>query len=401
MSTPSDSRLSRLVDLARQWIPQRVRYGIQRFISLNDLKLRYFSQKNPLAGISSSDDDSFGCGCRVAIAYNQAQYHGHYVAACLELGVPFRVVDLAGNAWLEELNKSGCSLLLVWPDAFLSTWSQMIKDRIEIIEMQLDMLVVPTGREIWMYEDKRRLAYWLQATGVPHPRTWVFYRRAEAEAFAQTCELPIVFKASFGAGATGVRLLRKRSSLRRLLRRVFNVGFVASGSDRRDRQWGSVLLQEYLHDVVEWRMVRIGDSFFGHPKGRKGDFHSGSGVVLWDVPETRHLDFLRDVTDSGEFRSMNVDLFETADGRLLVNELQAVFGASFSVDQLRVDGRPGRFARDLERGGWVFEEGDFARNACANERVRDAIERWHRRTSPRIEEHRGPLAAQSRQFEAE
>jgi hypothetical protein len=118
-------------------------------------------------------------------------------------------------------------------------------------------------------------------------------------------------------------------------------------------------------------MVRIGDSFFGHPKGRVGDFHSGSGNVLWDVPSSKHLDLLFDLTEHGGFHSMNVDLFEAPDGRLLVNELQAVFGASYSVDQLRVDGEAGRFVR--EEGQWVFERGDFARNACANERVRFAL----------------------------
>lgn len=72
---------------------------------------------------------------------------------------------------------------------------------------------------------------------------------------------------------------------------------------------------------------------------------------------------------------MDVDVFETPDGSLLVNELQTVFGASVSVDQLRVNGVPGRMTRSTD-GQWVFEPGDYARNACANERVRDALARW-------------------------
>ena len=70
---------------------------------------------------------------------------------------------------------------------------------------------------------------------------------------------------------------------------------------------------------------------------------------------------------------MDIDVFETEDGELLVNELQTVFGASFSVDQLRIEGKPGRFVRE-DSGQWKFEEGDFARNACANERIRYIIE---------------------------
>ena len=122
-------------------------------------------------------------------------------------------------------------------------------------------------------------------------------------------------------------------------------------------------------------MVRIGDSYFGHPKGRRGDFHSGSGRVEWDVPEPRHLDLLHRVTEAGGFRSMDVDVFETPDGRLWVNELQAVFGASLAIDQLRRDGEPGRMIRTVD-GSWRFEPGDFARNACANARIRDTLQLW-------------------------
>ena len=112
--------------------------------------------------------------------------------------------------------------------------------------------------------------------------------------------------------------------------------------------------------VKEWRLVRIGDSFFGHVKGRAAGLHSGSGLVEWDVPEERHLNFLLEVTEKGMFRSMDVDVFETTDGQLFVNELQAVFGASHSVDQMRKDGVPGRFVQNQERSGWIFEPGDFA-----------------------------------------
>lgn len=78
---------------------------------------------------------------------------------------------------------------------------------------------------------------------------------------------------------------------------------------------------------------------------------------------------------------MDVDVFETPDGRLLVNELQAVFGASVAIDQSRVDGKAGRYVR-ASGGGWEFQEGDFARNACANGRVLDALERGLRRKPP-------------------
>ncbi|KKK55177.1 hypothetical protein LCGC14_3077200, partial [marine sediment metagenome] len=89
----------------------------------------------------------------------------------------------------------------------------------------------------------------------------------------------------------------------------------------------------------------------------------------WLDPPRPLLKMLRDVTQRGRFTSMNVDIFETEDGRLLVNELQTVFGASTPVDQLRVNDIPGRYVFDDQENEWLFEEGDFSRNACTNERI--------------------------------
>ena len=365
------------VEVARRWIPRRVRYAIQDHVSLQALKLRYRKSLEPLAEVHASDDNRAGSPVRFGIIRNAAQYHAHYVKACLEIGAPFRVLDLYAADWVEQVEGAGCEVLLFWPDAVLGTWNAMVKERVEVLESELGYPAVPSSHEVWMYEDKRRMAYWLAAKRVPHPRTWVFYDRDEARAFAAGCDLPVVFKTSFGASASGVRIVTARRDLHALVRRAFGRGIAPGGTDWRDRQWGSLLLQEYLPDVCEWRMVRIGDSYFGHPKGRVGDFHSGSGEVLWGVPDPRHLDFLHEVTELGGFRSMDVDLFELPDGTLLVNELQAVFGATYAVDQLRVDGTPGRFVR--ARGAWEFEPGDFARNACANLRVEDALVRGLRR----------------------
>ena len=366
------------VHIARRWIPRRLRYALQRHMSLSDVKLREREAANPFVDVLASDDNTSGSPVMFGIVKNSAQYHRHFVAACLEEGVPFRVLDLASSNWLEVVEDSRCDVLLVWPDAFLSVWNRMIKDRVELLERELGFAVIPSSREMWMYEDKVRAADWLQVHHIPHPRTWVFHRREEALEFARSCELPIVVKTSFGAAATGVWVVRSHRKVKALIRNAFSRGLLAGGSDPADRQWGRLLFQEYLPDVVEWRMVRIGDSYFGHPKGKVGEFHSGSGKVGWDAPPVGHLDMLHEICGLGGFRSMDVDLFETRDGRLLVNELQAVFGASVAIDQSRVDGVAGRYVR-LGPSQWQFEAGDFARNACANARVRDALERGLRR----------------------
>ena len=364
------------VDVVRRWVPRRVRFALQRWVPMGSAKRRYFERKNPLAHVTEGDVNRVGRPIRFGIVANRGQYHRHFVAACGEIGVPFRVLDLGASDWLARIDATEVTALLAWPDATDITFARVLKDRLDLLEAaRPNVLVVPGRRERWMYEDKARLRDWLVAHDVPHPTTWVFTERDEALAFADACEMPVVHKTVFGAAATGVRVLTQRAQVRRVVARAFGAGLRVDGHDPRDRQRNVVLFQAYVEVEREWRLVRVGDAYFGHPKGRgESGLHSGSGRVEWDLPQARHLDLLHRVTELGGFRSMAVDAFETADGRLLVNELQTVFGASTSVDQMRVNGQAGRMVR-TDHGVWRFEAGDFARNACANARVLDVLAR--------------------------
>jgi hypothetical protein len=306
---------------------------------------------------------------RLGIFEDRFHHHKHYIQACREMGVSYQLIDIFAPNWLDEVRSLQCDGFLVWPSAELSIWKDMYDERVRILERDLGMLVYPTAQEVWLYESKRRVNYWLQAHNIPHPRTWIFYDRAEALRFSDKADLPLVMKTNTGACASGVFILHDRTQLKKMVRKAFRRGVAAHRHDPRDRHWGYVYLQQYIPDVNEWRLVRIGNSYFGHRKGQHKGLHSGSGRVEWSVPERRHLDFLREVTETGGFTSMDVDVFETPEGTLLVNELQTVFGASVSIDQLRINNQPGRFVYSLTADSWEFEPGDYARNACANARV--------------------------------
>lgn len=367
------SRLVTAVDLARKFLPTKLRYRIQRVIPLTKLKEKWRAQSDPLSDVRSGTSRN-GRGPKALIVQNSAQYHTQFVAACQEMGLAFEVVDLLRADWLATTKSAKPDFVLFWPEAVTTPRLNAMKDRVTLLESVLGLQVVPGSHEVWPYEDKRRMWYWLQAHRIKHPSTHVFFDPDQALEFARNCPLPVVHKTAFGAAASGVKILRERKAIERSIRRAFRRGHLPDGMDLRDREWGFIIFQDFIPILREWRMVRIGDAFFGHPKGQAGDFHSGSGVVHWDRPPNALLDLLHEVTEQGKFRSMNVDIFETEDGDYLVNELQAVFGAGYSVDQLRVDGEPGRMVR-TQSGTWHFEQGDFARNMCANARIEDVIAR--------------------------
>ena len=200
----------------------------------------------------------------------------------------------------------------------------MYDEKLKIMVDELGLVIYPPFNEVWIYESKRKMQHWLETNHVPDPKTWKFYDLEKALDFGMQVELPIVYKSDLGTTACGVIIFRKRSSLLRHIRKCFRKGFVVSGEYRRDRQWGSILLQEYLENVIEWRMVYIDGSYFGHQKLKKGEFHSGSKMIGWYDPPHQLLDFVRDTVTKGNFSSMCLDIFETTDGRYLVKGITVI-----------------------------------------------------------------------------
>jgi hypothetical protein len=297
--------------------------------------------------------------------------HEAYIVACRELKVAYKTVDLFASDWIDQVKSSGCDAFVAWPSECIQEWKTLYDERLLLLTKDLGHTLYPPYDALWLYGSKQRQRDWLDLHGFPHPKTWVFYSLDETLAFFSQAALPLVAKVDIGASAHGVWIIRSRKQGERLIRKAFSRGLAGSCADPQTRQWRHMLLQEYVPDVREWRIIRIGDSFFGYEKGKAGDFHSGSGLAGWFDPPREALDLLRRITDLGQFRSIAMDVFEKPDGKLLVNEIQSVFGA-FDTAQMYVNGIPGRYR--LVEGKYVFEQGRFCGNTCCNLRVLDLLD---------------------------
>ncbi len=322
----------------------------------------------------------------IGIVKEFCHMHLAYVAACRDLGVCYKVVDISGPDWLEQVAESDCDAFLAHPSGLTSVWKRMYDERLRVIARDLKKIVFPDYDSLWFYESKRRMHYWLKAHGVPHPKTWIFYDLKQALHFVEQVVLPIVYKSDFGSGASGVEIFRSRRALRRHVKQCFRKGYRAYTRCVSDKEWGSVYLQEYLPKVREWRIIRLGESYLGYEKLKEGDFHSGSYKWRYARPPTQLLEFAQYVTDMGPFVSMAVDIFVTSDGRPLVNELQAMFGVDNpSEPQCVIDGKAGRMIWNETADTWQFQEGIFAGNSCCNLRVRTLLRQ--------LDETRKPMAS--------
>ncbi len=342
------------------------------FVDIDRWRIERMQRKNPYRDKGTRSEGESPYPVRVGILKGVAGRHWLYQAACEELQVAYSVVDIVGPDWQTKLKASGCDAFVATPCVLSTQLKHMLDERLRIMTEELGLQVYPDTKGLWLHESKRRMHYWLEAQELPHPDTFVFHELDGALQFARDAELPLVMKTDLGSGSRGVRMFRKRSALMRAIRRAFTRGTADYARLRYDREAGFVILQTYVPDIVEWRVIRIGESFFAHQKLRRGDFHSGTGLVGWYTPPHELLDFVRGVTDRGPFTCMAVDTFETGDGRYLVNELQTSFG-SYSPYQMLCDGQPGRF---LHRSGtWEFEPGIFCQHGSSTLKIVDLMAR--------------------------
>ena len=346
-----------------------LRAKIQKHVNLLEIRTANWKAKDPFAGDPSESNYESKYAYKLGIIKEFWHNHKYYIGACRDLKVSYKLLDITGPDWREVIKTSGCDAFLVYPSPHISVWKQMYDERLKILVKYDGITIFPSLEALWIWESKRRMHYWLDANNFLHPETWIFYSREEALSFAQSVPLPIVYKSDLGSGGTGVIIFRDRSKLRRHINCCFRKGFTTYRRGPNDKEWGFIIFQEYVENAREWRMIRIGDSFFGYEKLKIGDFHSGSHEWRYAKPPSYLLDLTRKITDHGGFLSMDIDIFVTPNGRCLINELQPLFGMGNPYEMCVVDGNPGRMVVNQEDGSWVFEKGNFCQNNLCNLRV--------------------------------
>lgn len=325
--------------------------------------------------------------------------HNLWIKACegYKNDIEYRIVNLTASGWLEEIQKESFNILLAKPGGLTATFKQLYDERIFVLAYILGYKIFPSPLEIFIYENKRFLSYWLKANNIPHPVTEIFYDRKAALKYLEECKYPFVAKTNIGASGSGVIIIRNKTDALKyikdtfsgkgapqrtgpnlekggILKRGFN--FILHPSDiakkldiyktkSENLQKGFVFFQEYIPHYFEWRVVRIGESFFAHKKLKKGEKSSGSLLKKYDNPPLVLFDFVKGITDLHGFYSQAVDIFESERGYLM-NEMQCIFGQSDNY-QMLVNGKPGRYKYVKDR--WLYEEGDFAGNECYDLRI--------------------------------
>lgn len=321
-----------------------------------------------------------------------------WVKACEDFSdqVDYERINLTKADWLERIEQVNADWYLLKPGGFTSHFKQLYDERVLVME-GLGLKMFPNRNEVFIYENKRYLSFWLKANRIPHPATDVLYYKEEALSFVKNSTFPLVGKTNIGASGAGIQILKSLEQAEKyvvdvfsgkgaqkrvgpnmkkggLIKRGLNLLFNPKLLKKRlsiykslsgEAQTQFLIFQEFIPHDFEWRVVRIGDNFFAHKKLKLGEKASGSLEKNYDDPPLDLLTFAKEITDRFGLYSQAVDVFESDRG-YLVNEMQCIFGQSDAY-QMKVGGKVGRYT--WQDDSWLFEEGDFNQNASFNLRV--------------------------------
>jgi len=339
---------------------------VKQLLGYDRIQQAAWKKGNPFINTEYEHGHEFNPGQEaICIIEDVAQEHQFYIKACVELRMNYKVVNITGPDWIDAIRKSGCKIFMIWPTIYKPIQKQFWDDRLHIMDKYLGLKIFPSADLLWIYESKRRTTDWLIAQNLAHPKTRAFFDKDQALDFVKNVQLPVVCKTDQGAASSGVFIVRSHQHALKLVNTAFSKGILLKNRGMHDRHQGYIIFQDYLKDCKEWRIIRVGDSYFCRFKLKVGDFHSGSGDIIWAKPPEHLLDEVRKISAQFSIPNINVDFFETTDGKFLINEIHALWGGKVLHDEEL----EGRYLYNEATGKWSFEKGDFFQNRCANLRL--------------------------------
>jgi len=310
-----------------------------------------------------------------------------YIKSCEDLNINYEVIDFTSDFWLEKIKRSGCDGYLARPPCEKQEHNSIYMERLYFMHSILQVPIYPSYASLFLYENKRVTGDWLEHYGFPHLKSHVFQTKEEAVSFIDKSTFPLVFKTNIGSSASGVDIVKNRKEALKWINRAFGrfspyykyrfykSRFLIKLPDNMIVQNHFVLIQKYVEIKWEWRLIRIGESYFGYKKLLKDGFASGSKLVGLGTPPDELLYMIKSISEKQGFRNTSVDFLETTDGDFFVNEVHALFGSILQdksdESELYVEGKPGRFI--FKNGKFIFEEGLFNQNRSYLLRVKDFV----------------------------
>ena len=320
---------------------------------------------------------------KIAIHNRPGSYSDEWINYCKTNNIDFKIVNCYDSNIVKQLNDCD-GLMWHWPhwDFKAAHFARQLTYSLETKGKK----VFPDSKTCWHYDDKVGQKYLFEAIGIPSVQTYVFYDKKEALHWCDHAVYPKVFKLRKGASSMNVKLVRRKSDAKKLVRKAFGKGFpvVDRYSLFKDRIWkirrdknlrsivglckglarllvptelekfspnqkGYVYFQDFIPDNhYDTRIMVIGDCATGLKRMvRENDFRaSGSGSFSYD-PDKIDLEKVRlafEIAAKLKTQSVAFD-FVSHNGKPLIVEI--------SYASIIDHNNPGYWDKDLN---WHYAE---------------------------------------------
>jgi glutathione synthase/RimK-type ligase-like ATP-grasp enzyme len=173
---------------------------------------------------------------KIAIHNRPGSYSDEWIDYCKKHNIDFKLVNCLDSDIVKQL-KDCDGLMWHWPhwDFKAAHFARQLTYSLELSGKK----VFPDSRTCWHYDDKVGQKYLFEAMGIPRVPTYTFYDKKEAISWCDKTDFPKVFKLRKGASSMNVKLARRKSDAKRLIRKAFGKGFpvVDRYSLFEDRIW--------------------------------------------------------------------------------------------------------------------------------------------------------------------
>jgi len=117
----------------KNFITESLRQIIQKHIDLTNLRTKIWVSRDPYANDPLVSSYKSKYPIVLGIIKEFWHSHWHYIAACRDLGVAYKVIDISDPDWQQVVESSGCDAFLIHPSVQFSIWKQMCDERLRII----------------------------------------------------------------------------------------------------------------------------------------------------------------------------------------------------------------------------------------------------------------------------
>lgn len=254
---------------------------------------------------------------QIAIHYSQWSFSVRWVDYCKKHNISYKIVNCYNTNIVDELKD--CDALM-WHFSHGDYKDVLFAKALLFSLEQAGIKVFPNFNTVWHFDDKVGQKYLFEAIGAPMVPSFIFYSKNEALKWVNETSFPKVFKLRTGAGSANVKLVRTKSSAKKIIRQSFGNGIsqfdsfanfkervrkVKEGKDSyigilkgigrffiptefakmHAPEKGYVYFQDFIpNNRFDIRVIVIGNKAFAIKRlTRKNDFRaSGSGNIIYD-----------------------------------------------------------------------------------------------------------------------